>query len=74
MIEQTHFPFTPKLRVIGDGVEAELWENMKKIAEFYKLDTARMSASISFRPNPWDNGKTHYLAAEVTYYGEVSKQ
>lgn len=72
MIEQAHFPFMPKMRVIGEEVEAELRENIKKMAEFYKLDATKMSANITLQPDPIYGG--HYLSATVTYYGEVSKQ
>lgn len=67
MFERTYIPFLPNIRVSGEEVELELYEQIKKAAHQYGKREGDFSAKIELLPRP--DGEGHFFVAELTYRG-----
>ena len=65
MIKQTHIPFIPRIRLNGDNVEEELYEEIERMAKRYNKKMTDFEASFELRVDP--GGEGHYFIADIIY-------
>lgn len=64
---KTHVPFNLKIRVLGEEVSTELYEQIKKAAEENGWPIEELEATIKLAPIPPDGKDGHYISAQVTH-------
>lgn len=63
-ILRTHIPFMPRIRVLGESVAGELYDEILKCSKEYNKPVSRFSAEFEILPDP-EGG--HFMISQVTY-------